>query len=190
MNALVKRTEDLLVCLLALLIFVVPFVVIALAIYLSERSSIFFIQKRLGRAGEEFKVLKFRTMTEGQVTFVGRWLRKTGLDELPQIINIARGEMSFVGPRPLTREDVGRLSLHKNFKSRWDVKPGLTGLAQIYAGKGLENSMNMDREYIERQSLLLDIQIMAISFLMASRYFRTWSFGLGKIPEFTRISPH
>ena len=98
-------------------------------------------------------------MRDGRVTRVGRVLRATGLDELPQFINILRGEMSAVGPRPLTAADIARLGwTAPRFDFRWRVPPGLTGLAQVTGARSGRLSLHLDRGYIARQSLLLDLR--------------------------------
>jgi lipopolysaccharide/colanic/teichoic acid biosynthesis glycosyltransferase len=160
-----KRAFDLIGCFVSLWIFGPIGAFIALAIFLEERKSVLFVQERIGFLQNSFKVYKFRTMTDGQVTWVGSWLRKTGLDELPQYLNVVRGDISIVGPRPLTQFDIDRLQWrHHGF--RWRMKPGLTGLAQVRSGKGAEHSLKADREYFESASLLLDCKIIVISFMM------------------------
>jgi lipopolysaccharide/colanic/teichoic acid biosynthesis glycosyltransferase len=101
-------------------------------------------------------------MRAHRVTRVGRVLRATGLDELPQFVNILRGEMSAVGPRPLTASDVQRLGWDRpRYDFRWQVRPGLTGFAQVI---GATPTASLDRYYITRQSLLLDVRLVAASF--------------------------
>jgi lipopolysaccharide/colanic/teichoic acid biosynthesis glycosyltransferase len=106
----------------------------ALAILLEDGRPVLFRQQRLGRRRRPFTILKFRSMREGRVTRVGRILRATSLDELPQFVNILRGELSAVGPRPLTSADTERFGwIDAAHDFRWSVPPGLTGLAQIVA---------------------------------------------------------
>src|ERR1041384_3290289 len=104
-----KRALDLFSALAAIPIFGPIFFLAAAAIWIDDRGPIFFVQWRIGRRGVPFRVYKFRTMRGGEGTRAGRWLRAAGLDELPQYLNIVRGEMSVVGPRPLTQDDVDRL---------------------------------------------------------------------------------
>lgn len=160
-----KRIFDLLGCFVSFWIFTPVALLITLLIYIEERKSIFFIQKRIGLNGMTFQVFKFRTMTDGQVTRVGRWLRKTGLDELPQYLNVIRGEISIVGPRPLTQFDIDRLKW-EGHKFRWQMKPGLTGLAQIRSGVSADHSLQADLEYFHKATTVLDCKIILISFLM------------------------
>jgi len=162
-----------------LLIAVAPaLIVCALAVRVSSPGPVLFRQRRLGRYGKPFQLFKFRSMISGapdlrngdgstvcrtndpRVTGVGRLLRRTSLDELPQLFNILRGEMSLVGPRP---DQVDQLSYYTAGEARkLDVKPGLTGLAQI----GGRNSISwqqrkaLDVAYVENQSLRLDVQIL------------------------------
>ena len=139
--------------------------VIAAAIVLEDGWPILFRQERLGRKRQPFTILKFRSMRDGRITRIGRVLRATGLDELPQFINILRGDMSAVGPRPLTESDVARLGLMApRYDFRWRVLPGLTGLAQVIEARSGRLSLGLDRRYVARQSLLLDVRLVAVSF--------------------------
>lgn len=140
-------------------------IVIAIIVYLEDRGKILFRQERIGKNGRPICVLKFRTMQEGKVTRVGRILRPCGLDEIPQLLNVFRGDMNIVGPRPLTKEDVQRLGWSYE-SDRWDVAPGLTGLAQVYAGRGARHSLRLDRLYARNAGLVLDLKIIFISLLM------------------------
>ncbi len=141
------------------------YLVIALLVLLEDGGPILFTQWRLGRRRQPFRIYKFRTMRAGHVTRVGRWLRHTGLDEIPQFFNILYGQMSVVGPRPLTPADVTRLGWHRPYYDiRWHGKPGLTGLAQLYAGRSAKQSWLFDRTYAERPGAMLDAQIIALSF--------------------------
>ena len=138
---------------------------IALAILLEDGRPILFRQERVGRARRLFHVIKFRSMRHDRVTRVGRLLRATGLDELPQFFNILRGEMSAVGPRPLTAADVQRLGWGASrYDFRWRVAPGLTGLAQVMSAGPGDHSASLDRCYVARQSLSLDVRLVAVSF--------------------------
>jgi lipopolysaccharide/colanic/teichoic acid biosynthesis glycosyltransferase len=148
------------------LVFFLPaMTVIAIAILLEDGFPLFFRQERLGAARRPFTILKFRSMRDGTITRVGRILRRTGLDELPQFVNVLRGEMSAVGPRPLTAADTARLGWSEpRFDFRWRVPPGLTGLAQVMGTGSPGLSLHLDRAYIGRRSLLLDLRLIALSF--------------------------
>jgi|YelNatPaOPRAMG01_1025707.scaffolds.fasta_scaffold40624_2 exopolysaccharide biosynthesis polyprenyl glycosylphosphotransferase len=180
-NLVLKRLMDVVVAFL-LLVFLAPlFLIIALIIKLDSRGPVLFKQKRLG-FGREFVFYKFRTMREGaekehekyikkygnmfklksdpRVTKVGRFLRKYSLDELPQLYNVLRGDMSLVGPRPPMPVEVVRYSVEE--KRRLGIKPGLTGLWQISGRSDLsfEEWVMLDSYYIENWSLWLDIKIL------------------------------
>jgi lipopolysaccharide/colanic/teichoic acid biosynthesis glycosyltransferase len=135
------------------------------AVLLDDGGPVLFRQPRLGVHRRPFSILKIRTMRERRVTRVGRILRATGLDEIPQFINILSGEMSAVGPRPLTERDVQRLGwTGAEFDFRWEKKPGLTGLAQIVGPESPQAALELDRSYTRQWYPLLDCQLIALSF--------------------------
>ena len=138
----------------------------AAAIALDDGAPLLFRQTRLGRGRRPFEILKFRTMREGRVTRVGRVLRATGLDELPQFLNILRGQLSAVGPRPVTAEDAARFGWDgPDGDVRYSVNPGLTGLAQLAAVSSAE-ALAYDRAYVRDRSLALDCRLIAMSFVV------------------------
>jgi lipopolysaccharide/colanic/teichoic acid biosynthesis glycosyltransferase len=148
-----------------LLFFALPMAVIAAAILIADGTPLLFRQTRLGRGRTRFTILKFRSMRNGRVTAVGRVLRATGLDELPQLLNVLRGDMSAVGPRPLTEDDVLRLGwTAPACDFRWRVPPGLTGLVQVVGARSARHALRVDRCYIARRNLRLDIRLIAWSF--------------------------
>jgi lipopolysaccharide/colanic/teichoic acid biosynthesis glycosyltransferase len=160
-----KRLFDVAGAIGGLLFFAPVIAAVSAAIVADDGGPVLFAQPRLGRGRRPFTILKFRTMRGGRVTRVGRLLRATGLDELPQFLNILRGEMSAVGPRPLTADDVARLGWmtpHHDF--RWRVLPGLTGLAQLAGPPSAAGSLALDRYYVRRASLQLDVRLIALSF--------------------------
>jgi lipopolysaccharide/colanic/teichoic acid biosynthesis glycosyltransferase len=160
-----KRLFDLVGAVGGLLAFSPVMALITGAIILEDGWPVLFRQERLGRGRRPFTILKFRSMRNGRVTRVGRVLRATGLDELPQFINILRGDMSAVGPRPLTASDVTRLGwMAPRYDFRWRVRPGLTGLAQVTEARSGRLSLGLDRRYVARQSLSLDVRLVAVSF--------------------------
>ena len=160
-----KRLFDLAGAAGGLLAFSPAMAVIALAILLEDGGPVLFRQERLGRGRRPFAILKFRSMRDGRITGVGRILRATGLDELPQFVNILRGDMSAVGPRPLTASDITRLGwTAPRYDFRWRVLPGLTGLAQVTEPRSGRLSLGLDRQYVARQSLSLDLRLVAVSF--------------------------
>lgn len=177
----VKRIVDLFLGLLVTIVFVLVLPVIALLIRLDSPGSVFYAQERLGRGGRPFRMYKFRSMVsdaeaqtgavfskkgDPRVTRFGRFMRKTRLDELPQVINVLRGEMSVVGPRPERPEHVERLTQKIPFyRTRLIVKPGLTGWAQVRYSYGSTDEdalvkLEYDLYYIRHQSFLLDVNIM------------------------------
>ena len=161
-----RRAFDLCGALAGLLFFAPVMGCIAAAILVDDGRPVLFRQARLGRGRRPFDILKFRSMRDGRVTRVGRVLRGTGLDELPQFLNILRGDLSAVGPRPITAEDARRFGwLEGHAVSRWALTPGLTGLAQLAARSPAEG-LALDRCYAQRQSLALDTRIVAMSFVV------------------------
>ena len=135
----IKRIIDIILATILLILFMIPMIIITLCIKLDSKGPVLFKQKRTGYKGKEFTLYKFRSMSinndvldfkkQNKITKVGSFLRKTSLDELPQFINILKGEMSFIGPRPWITE-YARLFTEKQ-KRRLDVIPGITGLAQV-----------------------------------------------------------
>jgi len=160
-----KRLFDLAGAAGGLLFFLPAMTLVALAILLEDGLPLFFRQVRLGVARRPFTILKFRSMRDGRITRVGTILRATGLDELPQFVNVLRGEMSAVGPRPLTEADAIRLGwMAPRYDDRWRVPPGLTGLAQVVGSNASRASLFLDRTYIARRNVWLDLRLIAASF--------------------------
>ena len=161
----VKRAFDVAGACAGLLVFAPVFAAIAAAVLIADGRPVFFRQPRLGYRRRPFSILKIRTMRDGRVTRIGALLRATGLDEIPQFINILSGEMSAVGPRPLTPNDVRRLGwTGPEYDFRWDVKPGLTGLAQLVGPPSTDDALELDRAYVARWDPRLDCQLIALSF--------------------------
>ncbi|MFN8275153.1 MAG: sugar transferase [Flavobacteriaceae bacterium] len=162
-----KRTFDLLFSCIALLVFAIPVTVISVLIRVREKHTILFKQERIGKNKQPFQILKFQTMVDERPTKTGKILRKTGLDELPQFLNVLKGDMSIVGPRALTNHDIQRLSWQDDYHSiRWRQKPGITGYAQIYGGQHRKTSWFWDKYYIKNNHVFIDFAIIIISFLM------------------------
>jgi undecaprenyl phosphate N,N'-diacetylbacillosamine 1-phosphate transferase len=179
-----KRALDVLVSGAACAAFAPLVAGIAVATWLEDSGSPLFAQRRVGRQRHLFTIFKLRSMREQRVTRVGHWLRRTGIDELPQFVNVLRGEMSIVGPRPLTPQDVERLGWHEPPHDwRFAVKPGITGLSQLLAEPASRSTRRLDRLYLQRQSLMLDLRLMTLSFavnLAGKRNVRRW---LKAVPE-------
>jgi lipopolysaccharide/colanic/teichoic acid biosynthesis glycosyltransferase len=173
-----KRALDLIVAGTACAAFAPLVAGVAVATWLEDSGSPLFVQSRVGRQRHPFTILKLRSMREQRVTRVGRWLRHTGIDELPQFVNVLRGDMSIVGPRPLTRQDVERLGWHDCAEDwRFAVNPGITGLSQLLAGPASRSTRRLDRLYLQKQSLILDLRLIALSFavnLAGKRSVRRW----------------
>jgi putative colanic acid biosysnthesis UDP-glucose lipid carrier transferase len=181
-QSIAKRCIDVLLASLALLVLAPVGLLIALAIKIESRGPVLFWQLRYGRNRSSFYICKFRSMTvteskgnftqasrdDVRVTRVGRFLRRTSLDELPQLYNVLRGEMSLVGPRPhAIAMDDAFAEVISNFHDRHLVRPGLTGLAQVAGYRGptealehIEYRVHHDRLYISKWSVLLDMKIM------------------------------
>jgi undecaprenyl phosphate N,N'-diacetylbacillosamine 1-phosphate transferase len=179
-----KRALDLALAVTACLLFAPLVAGIAILVWLEDRNSPWFRQARVGRDRRLFIILKLRTLRNHEVTAVGRWLRGTGLDELPQFFNVLRGEMSIVGPRPLTPLDVERLGYHA-IKDDWrfTANPGITGLSQLFGGVTARGSRRLDRLYLRRQGMLLDAQLIVLSFavnMLGKRAIRRWIRGKGR----------
>jgi lipopolysaccharide/colanic/teichoic acid biosynthesis glycosyltransferase len=183
---LAKQVIDFCVSLTLLALLSPVFVVVAVLVRLDSKGPIFFFQRRCGREGREFRMLKFRTMVvnaeelkghlrneidgpmfkvarDPRVTRIGRLLRSFSLDELPQLVNVLRGEMSLVGPRPLAREEMAENSAW--MEGRLSVKPGITGLWQIKAraSRKFSDWVAYDLEYVARRSLLGDLKILLLT---------------------------
>jgi lipopolysaccharide/colanic/teichoic acid biosynthesis glycosyltransferase len=189
-----KRLFDLALAALGLLASVPLWPCVALAIKLDDGGPVFYGQNRVGQGGRAFKSWKFRSMVpdsderfgplqaragDSRVTRVGRILRATALDELPQLWNIFKGDMSFVGPRALVPEEIevhgeaALVLLEKipGYEERHRVRPGLTGVAQIYADRDIprRSKFRYDLLYIKKQSFWLDLKLIALSFWITFR---------------------
>jgi undecaprenyl phosphate N,N'-diacetylbacillosamine 1-phosphate transferase len=174
-----KRSIDVLVALLALIVLAVPAVIVYCAIRLDSRGPGLFVQQRLGQHGVPFSLYKFRTMEHGaetrgsgiytssddpRITRVGRLLRKTSLDELPQLVNVLRGDMSLVGPRPpLVTHPMPYSDYPPTERRRFNMAPGITGLAQVTGRNALSwpQRIEIDVKYVDNWSLLMDVRILA-----------------------------
>ncbi|MGB7217110.1 MAG: sugar transferase, partial [Gammaproteobacteria bacterium] len=152
--------------------------VIAALIVVDDGGPVLFTQTRVGAGRTPFRIYKFRTMRDGETTRVGRWLRATGLDELPQLVNMLLGDMSLIGPRPLTFEDVERLGWDdRRHDVRFSVRPGVIGLAQLYAGRGKRLSWFLDVTYVRERCAALDLRIVlatAAIAVLGKRRVRGW----------------
>jgi len=192
----VKRTFDAGLAFVGLLLSSPLWILFAAAIKLEDGGPVFFVQDRVGQDGRVFRTLKFRSMHDdaeratgplqaragdSRVTRVGRVMRATAMDELPQLWNIFRGDMSFVGPRALRPGEIELeggtpvpLEAVPGYAERILVRPGLTGVAQVYAARDISrrSKFRYDRLYIRRRSFALDVRLILLSFWISFR--GTW----------------
>jgi len=171
---MIKRTFDIVVSLIAIVLLAIPMLIIAVAIRLGSPGGAIFRQRRAGRRGRPFTMLKFRTMRsdvdpydaspgssdDPRLTPVGRLLRETSLDELPQLFNVLAGRMSLVGPRPLYERQAALWDERQ--RRRLEVRPGITGYAQAYgrAANTHEEKIELDIHYVENRTFGLDLNII------------------------------
>jgi exopolysaccharide biosynthesis polyprenyl glycosylphosphotransferase len=186
----VKRVSDIVLSLLGLLLLSPLLIAVAVLIKLDSRGPVFFRQVRIGRAGKSFRIYKYRSMyldaeerkreymklndvgdgvmfkihEDPRVTRIGRLLRRSSIDELPQLINVLRGDMSLVGPRPLIPEEAGAVSQSWH-ERRLDLRPGLTGLWQVYGRSTIpfQDMLRFDYQYVAKWSLSRDLEIMLLT---------------------------
>lgn len=179
LNLVLKRSGDLLLASLGTIILSPLLLVIAASIKATSKGPVIFRQDRLGKDGEEFSILKFRTMilnaeqigdglfvkteTDSRITGIGKFLRVTSLDELPQLLNVIIGDMSLVGPRPPVPHHPHTYEEYDDFqKKRFTMRPGITGLAQITVRNAVpwDERIPIDVQYVERFNILLDAKII------------------------------
>lgn len=186
MRKFIKRALDLVISLTGLIFLCPLFALIGLLIKIDSRGPVFFRQQRVGRAEKLFRIFKFRTMVDGaeskgkgyliekndfRITGVGKFLRKFSLDELPQLLNVLKGEMSLVGPRPTLKYQIDEYTERQ--KLRLKVRPGITGWAQIHGRNELSwpERIEYDIRYIQNWSIWLDLRIVCatIGFLISRK---------------------
>ncbi|MDB8460329.1 sugar transferase [Turicibacter sanguinis] len=175
-----KRCFDLISSLMAIILFSPILLVLALIIKCSSPGPVLFKQRRMGLNNQEFMIYKFRTMRidtpnvathllknpEQYITPIGKFMRKTSLDELPQLFNILKGEMSVVGPRPALYNQYDLIEMRTKVNVH-KVRPGLTGLAQV-SGRDeldLENKVYFDQQYLEKQSFIYDLKLIYLTII-------------------------
>ena len=177
LQRLFKRIIDITCSLIGLIILSPIFLIVSILVYINLGSPIFFTQERVGKDRKIFKMIKFRTMLdsknkfgellndEERLTPFGKKLRSTSLDELPELINVLKGDMSLVGPRPLLVEYIPLYSKHQ-FR-RHEVKPGITGWAQVNGRNSIdwETKFDLDVEYVDNFNLFMDIKILFLTVL-------------------------
>ena len=179
----IKRASDLVIGLAGTVLLSPIFLVTAICIKIDSPGKVFFLQERLGKNGRAFKIIKFRSMCENaehmgsgvysekgdmRVTKVGRFIRATSIDELPQLVNLIRGDMSLIGPRPpLTYHPWPVEKYTKEQFHMFDVRPGITGWAQIHGRKAVEWNKRIELNvwYVRHMSFLLDIKIFFMTII-------------------------
>lgn len=181
----VKHTFDFLLALLGMAILWPFFVIIAVMIKIDSKGPVLFKQKRMGKDKQEFYILKFRTMRtdtpkdmpthllqdpDAFITRLGKFLRKSSLDELPQMINILKGEMSIIGPRPALWNQYDLIAERDKYGAN-NIKPGLTGWAQVNGRDELPNEVKakLDGEYVTRMTLLFDVKVFIRTILSVAK---------------------
>jgi lipopolysaccharide/colanic/teichoic acid biosynthesis glycosyltransferase len=184
-KALIKPIFDIVFSLLALPLLLVTLLIIAPVIFFTDKGPIFYNSNRMGKNGKRFTMFKFRSMRTGapdlrnadgstfnneddhRVTKIGKFIRKTSIDELPQLINVLIGDMSLVGPRPILYSDRYH-TFDGKWKQRLTVKPGVTGYAQAYFRNSIcqEEKFTCDAWYVDNVSLWMDVKIVFRTFLL------------------------
>lgn len=188
-QSFIKRSFDLFFSVLIIVLITPIFLLVALLVKIDSKGPVFFRQTRAGLNGKPFYVYKFRTMhissenssiikqamkDDVRVTRIGAFLRRTSLDELPEFLNVIKGEMSLVGPRPLILTHVEHYSKYFSFENGTTMKPGMTGWAQVAYHRGeisskevMEEVLEHDNYYERNWSLLFDLRILALTFINA-----------------------
>ena len=175
-RAFFKRVIDFSVALVALLLILPILLVVAIVLYFANKEAgVFFIQERPGKNGKLFKILKFKTMTEARdadgnllpdearLTRMGRFVRSTSIDELPQLLNVLKGDMSLIGPRPLLPQYLPLYTLEQ--ARRHEVRPGITGWAQVHGRNAISWSekFRLDVWYVDHLSLRTDMRVIGMT---------------------------
>lgn len=178
-NKIFKRFIDVILSLLLIPIFIIFTIILKLLIFMEDKGPTFYISYRMGKNGKKFRMIKYRSMKynaedirnkdgstynsedDQRVTRIGKIIRKTSIDELPQIINVLLGSMSFIGPRPVMTDKLIS-DYNSNHRKRFDVRPGITGYSQAYFRNSIsaDDKFNYDVYYVENLSLLFDIKIL------------------------------
>mgnify|MGYP003146981849 CR=1 FL=1 len=191
-----KRTGDFIFSLLGLIILLPVYIVLCIVLFVTMNRKVFFTQERVGKNNHTFKVLKFKSMndkrdTEGELlsneermTRIGRFIRATSLDEMPQLINVLKGDMSFIGPRPL---HVRYLKYYSDEESkRHFVRPGITGLAQVSGRNniGWDERLRLDVEYVDNLSFYNDLNIILMTIKKVFKTSEVKSEGIEGLDEY------
>lgn len=197
-----KRMLDLVLTIPAMILLAPVLAVLALLVHFKLGSPVLFRQQRPGLLGQPFTILKFRTMTderdvqdnllpdEDRLTAFGQFLRSSSLDELPELANVLKGDMSVVGPRPLMMKYLDRYTPEQ--MRRHEVRPGITGWAQVNGRNDIswEDKFRLDVWYVDHQSLWLDLQIIALTFWKSLKREGISQEGYATAPEFMGKTEH
>lgn len=159
-NRFIKRLLDIIISFVFIILLLPLFFIISILIIIIDRNNALFFQTRTGFNGKEFKIYKFRTIKNEEITKIGKFLRKTSLDELPQFFNVLFGHMSFIGPRPWIPDYYKRFNREQ--KRRVLVRPGIIGLAQVNGRNKIDifTKIKYDLEYIDNISFMMDLKIL------------------------------
>ena len=159
-NRFIKRLLDIIISFVFIILLLPLFFIISILIIIIDRNNALFFQTRTGLNGKEFKIYKFRTIKNEEITKIGKFLRKTSLDELPQFFNVLFGHMSFIGPRPWIPDYYKRFNREQ--KRRVLVRPGIIGLAQVNGRNKIDifTKIKYDLEYIDNISFMMDLKIL------------------------------
>ena len=194
-----KRAFDIFCSFIAIILLALPMLILAIAIKIDSRGPVFFKQDRIGKKKKIFKILKFRSMytdtdpnapthqlnnANSHITKVGKFIRKTSLDELPQLFNIFVGQMSFVGPRPALWNQDDLIAERDKYHAN-DIKPGLTGLAQISGRDELEIPVKakFDGIYVEKRGFFYDIGLLFKTFFSVFKHEGVVEGGTGELEK-------
>ncbi|MBD1396961.1 sugar transferase [Pontibacter sp. JH31] len=192
-----KRIIDFIVSLVAFVILLPVFVVVTALLYIANQGKPFFLQPRPGKNGKIFRVIKYKTMNDlkdahgkllpddVRLTPVGKFVRKTSLDEVPQLLNVLKGEMSLIGPRPLLVEYLPHYS--KEQQRRHEVRPGITGWAQVNGRNAIswDEKFKYDVWYVDNMSFALDIKIIGLTIIKVLKSEGITAEGHVTMPTFT-----
>jgi lipopolysaccharide/colanic/teichoic acid biosynthesis glycosyltransferase len=186
-----KRLTDIILVVITMPLWLIAYIAVAFLIILTMGRPIHFRHERAGRNGKPFNFIKFRSMRNGEgsdaerTTRLGKLLRSTSLDELPQLWHVLSGKMSLVGPRPLPVRYLPRYSPFQN--RRHEIRPGITGWAQINGRNAIswEKKFELDVWYVDNRSLLLDAKILFLTFVKVFKRSGITSSGTETMPEFT-----